>query len=217
MNIILHNQKILIGIVLATTLLVIFSFQLIKEPSNTLPKELIDVAVMPPKTLEGIYLFDHQEKEITTKNFSNQWSFVFFGFINCPDVCPATLSQLVQINKKIRLKKEYEDNLQIFFVSIDPKRDSSKKLAEFVANFDSSFIALRGNEKNINFFENQLKAFHRIDENGSNDFYSVKHSADIFLIDPEGRLAARFTPPMNLDLVVEQFQLFVERYTKPIS
>lgn len=183
--------------------------------SNTAPIPLLleDVAFSDKKLIDPKNLFDHNNNTVTLNRFLNHWTIVFFGYTNCPDVCPATISQLEIINERVQSKNNSDEGLQIFFVSVDPERDTVKRLANYMNYFGEPFIGMTGNENAINQFENQLGAYHRIEKKGRADHYSVQHSAYIYLINPDGRLIAKFRPPLNLDTVVEQLNMFIERFS----
>jgi len=216
----LKKQNLILGIGSIIILVCIIVFQF-KGDSNT-PLLLREVFVDPSTTINSINLIDHKNNPVTAKRLLNNWTFVSFGFTSCPDVCPATLSQLAQIDKKIKNKMGLGKNksAQFFFVSVDPKRDSIKHLADYITLFDSSsktrIFGMTGNVKSIKVFEEQLGAFHRIDNKSKKDNYNVQHSAEIFLIDPDGRLTAKFLPPMKIKRVVKQFELFVKRYSNRV-
>lgn len=204
-------------LLLASAFILILSGIFIFASNNgnaVMPPLLADVAIRSSNTINIDDLVDHNEKIVDSDRFSGHWTFVFFGFTNCPDVCPATLSQLVQINKRLHEQMPAGDKPQFFFVSVDPGRDTTKHLADYMAYFDPAFIGMSGSEKAISVIEKQLGAFHRLGKKDITGYYSVQHSADVFLIDPERRLAAKFTPPMDINRVLTQFELFVELYAQ---
>ncbi len=158
-------------------------------------------------------LIDHKNQPLTQTTLTNQWSFVFFGFTNCPDVCPATFYQLVQVSHLLKKQKPADSPARFYFVSVDPARDK-EKLADYVNYFDPAFVGVTGNVQSIEKFEKQFGAFHRYDKKNSSGYYTVQHSADVFLIAPNGRLTTRFTPPLDINLLVEQFSELVKQYNK---
>lgn len=199
-----YNLQLIISIVI-----VLVAFILLTNQKSDLPELLRDVAVVPSININGVDLIDHNNKPINFEKFKNNWTFVFFGFTNCPDVCPATISQLVQVKNGIKKSDQFTDDFKIFFVSVDPKRDSLEHLKQYMTYFDSSFVGMTGNKESILAFENTLGAFHKLDTPRSDGGYSVQHTADVFLIDREGKLVAKFQPPMDTDKVVKQFLKFV--------
>jgi len=196
---------------------VVFFILLTGCSNSDVPAALRSVIVNPPKQLDAFELVDHKQNTVNLERLKNHWSFLFFGFTNCPDVCPATLTQLIQVKKLIMDSPNSSDNLQFLFVSVDPQRDTQQHLASYMAYFDAAFLGMTGDEDKIVAFENQLGAFHRYGIKNTLGYYSVQHSAEVFLIDPAGRLAAKFQPPMEPSQVAEQFTLFVHRYSEKVT
>ena len=114
---------------------------------------------------------------------------VSFGFTHCPDVCPTTLADLA---KAMRQLGNDAANVQVLFVSVDPKRDTGEVLGQYVPNFHPSFVGLRGDAAAT---EAATKAFHVYakERPGSTpESYTVDHSSQTFVIDREGRLRVIF-------------------------
>lgn len=174
---------------------------------------LADVKVEDSKPVSGFSLLDHNGSEITRVLFLGNWTFVFFGYTNCPDVCPATLSQLVRINKLINEQTNLKGRFQTLFVSVDPDRDSANHIKEFVSYFDPGFVGATGEMNNIISFEKQFDAYHIIDDKNQEN-YSVGHASSVFLVNPDGVYAAKFSPPMDVSVVLQQLNRFVQNYTK---
>jgi len=203
------------GIVLIAVLAYLLQYG--SNSHANVPPLLSEVTVNPPHLVTSLQLMDHTQQVVTSERFAKRWTFVFFGYTNCPDVCPATLSQLVQMNNLIHQSHELDGKFQFYFVSVDPERDTIQHLADYIGYFDKSFIAMTGDVSAILAFENELGAYHRIEKKKNNGVYAVQHSAEIFLIDPAGRLTAKFTPPMNLALVIRQLSMLIELYPNKVS
>lgn len=198
---------------LLTTAIVIGIIYLISNDSNV-PAELRSVAVDPPYSISSFNLVDHEHNTVDIQRLKNNWSFIFFGYTHCPDVCPATMSQLSVINKSILMSQKEHAKTQFIFVSVDPQRDTIDHLAKYINYFDPEFIAMTGEEENIAATEAQVGAFHRFDSKSKSGHYTVQHSAEVFLVDPSGRLTAKFVPPMDPVLVSKQFLHFVRLYAQ---
>ena len=201
-------------------LLIAATAYLIQYRSNlhaNVPLLLSEVAVNPPRLVSNLNLMDHEQHVVTPERFASHWTFVFFGYSNCPDVCPATLTQLVQMNSIIHHTPQLDGKFQFYFVSVDPERDTIQHLADYIGYFDKGFTAMPGGENDIHEFEKELGAYHRIEKKDKSNYYAVQHSSEIYLIDPAGRLTAKFTPPMDLALVIRQLGMFVERYPDTVS
>lgn len=196
--------------------IVFAAYLLVSNDKSHLPALVRAVAVAPSKDVNEVNLVDHNNNLINLEQFKKHWTFVFFGFTHCPDVCPATISQLVQVKNGIKKNSQFKDDFKIFFVSVDPKRDSLDHLKQYMTYFDSSFVGLTGSEASILDFERKLGAFHKLEAPRSDGGYSVQHTADVFLINNKGQLVAKFQPPMNTEKVVKQFFEFVS-LQDPIS
>jgi protein SCO1/2 len=110
---------------------------------------------------------------------------VFFGYTQCPDVCPTTMAELAQIRKLLGADG---DKLQTVFVTIDPERDSAEILKAYVANFGPGVIALRGNAEQTAAAAKEFKVFFAKVPGKSPGSYTMDHSAASFVFDPAGRV-----------------------------
>ena len=206
------TNKSLVFIVAAAIMLTGLIFYMASRFNSSVPEALSDISIHSPRVIQTYKLIDHKKEELTQDRFTGHWSFVFFGFTSCPDVCPATLMQLAQLHKAIAKDQQLNIKPMFFFVSVDPERDGHEHLAEYVRYFDSSFIGVTGNISDIEKFEKQFDAYHRYDKSNSSGFYMVQHSAEVFLINPDGKLIAKFAPPMDIGLVLNQINLIVNQY-----
>ena len=185
---------------------------------KNLPQDIKTVSVVPPVRISDFSLVSHKDTKISLSDLKGKWSFVFFGYTSCPDICPATLAQLALVNKMI--KKNYSDKTKpmFYFVSVDPARDTPKRLAGYITYFDKDFIAMTGdNEDVVLTFEKQFGAYHRYGHKDSHGNYSVQHSADIFLVDPNGDVVAKFQPPMNIPQIAQQYSEIVDFFKHNVS
>ncbi len=157
-----------------------------------------------PKPLAEFSLVDQQGVPFQRKELVGRWNFLFFGYTHCPDVCPATLSILAQVQKRLA-GEDGSAGIQTIFVSIDPQRDSPETLAEYMAFFDQGFIGLTGSTEEIDNLTRQLGAGYMRGEETSPGNYVVNHTSAIFLIDPQARLVAAFSQPHNPATIVELF------------
>ena len=110
---------------------------------------------------------------------------VFFGYTQCPDVCPTTMAELAQIRK---LLGDDADKLQTVFVTIDPERDTAEILKGYVANFGPGVVALRGNAEQTAAAAKEFKVFFAKVPGKSPGSYTMDHSAASFVFDPQGRV-----------------------------
>jgi protein SCO1 len=118
-------------------------------------------------------------------DFKGKVVVVFFGYTQCPDVCPATMAELAQIKKS--LGKDGE-RVQGVFVSVDPERDTPEILKSYMGSFDGSFVALRGSLEQTKAAAKEFKVFYGKVPGKTEGSYSVDHTAGSFVFDPQGKV-----------------------------
>jgi protein SCO1/2 len=121
----------------------------------------------------------------TLADFKGKVSVVFFGYTQCPDVCPTTMAELAQIKRSLGADGE---RVQGIFVTIDPARDTPQILKAYTANFDPSFIALRGSAEQTAAAAREFKVFYAKVQGKTEGSYTMDHTAGSYVIDPQGRL-----------------------------
>lgn len=161
----------------------------------------------PAKGISDFTLTTHLGEPFTLESLREKWSFLFFGYTHCPDVCPTTLHTMKQVVKAIAEKQEHGANVQVVFVSIDPERDTVERLAQYVPYFDKSFIGVTGEQGNINELTKQLGVLHLRVEAEGDAGYLMDHTASVLLLNPSGELRAVFSAPHEARQIAEDFQL----------
>jgi protein SCO1/2 len=121
----------------------------------------------------------------TPADFKGKVTVVFFGFTQCPDVCPTTLAELAQVKKS--LGKDGE-RVQAVFISVDPERDTPEALKAYVSSFDPSFVALRGTPEQTAATAKSFKAYFAKAPGKTPGSYTVDHSTGSYVFDTQGRL-----------------------------
>lgn len=121
----------------------------------------------------------------TLADFKGKVTLVFFGFTQCPDVCPGTLSELAQIKAKLGADGK---RVQGVFVTLDPERDTPELLKAYMAGFDPSFIALRGTLEQTAQAAKEFKVFYAKARGKSPDSYSIDHTAGSYVFDAKGKV-----------------------------
>lgn len=149
--------------------------------------------LQPPRPIVPVELIDQDGAVFDATRLKNRWSLLFFGFTNCPDICPQTLTVLAQVEKRLHdLPKSQAP--QVVLVSVDPDRDTPEQIKKYVGYFSPSFVGVTGSSENVQAFAQALSAPVAIHPLGDGA-YTVDHSAAIFLIDPDGALHALFSAP----------------------
>lgn len=133
---------------------------------------------------------------LTPEHLRGQWSLVFFGFTNCPDICPDTLAVLDSILQDLDTMGAAEKP-QVVFISVDPERDDAEALADYVGWFNEDFIAATGSQEALKSLTGKLGVVYFLGEPDDSGFYNVDHSASIMIVDPQGRVFGRFAPPFD--------------------
>jgi len=133
---------------------------------------------------------------------------MFFGYTQCPDFCPATLTTLAVVERQLRAAKAAPPP-QVIFVSVDAKRDTPAQLNRYVPNFDPEFIGLTAaDQASIEAIAKRWGVVAAV-QSAANGDYSVDHSDAIFVIDPDGNLAAILTGPFTVDALQSDFRRIV--------
>ena len=121
----------------------------------------------------------------TMADFRGKVAVVFFGYTQCPDVCPTTLAEIAQAKK---LLGPDGDKVQGIFITVDPERDTPQVLKAYMANFDPGFVALRGSPEQVAAVAKDFKIFYKKVEGKTPGSYTMDHSAASYVYDPQGRL-----------------------------
>jgi protein SCO1 len=134
---------------------------------------------------KSLNMNDAEGKPRSLEEFKGKVIVVFFGYTQCPDVCPTTLAELAQVKKSLGADGE---KIQGIFVTVDPDRDTPEILKNYMANFDPSFVALRGNSEQTTAVAKDFKVFFAKVPGKTEGSYTVDHTAGSYVFDPAGRL-----------------------------
>jgi len=134
---------------------------------------------------KGFALTDHNGQPRTLADFKGKVVVVFFGYTQCPDVCPTTLSELASIKKALGSEAE---RLQVIFITLDPQRDTPELMAGFVPAFDSSFLGLWGEQAVIDKVAKDFKIFAQKVPSKDGKSYTIDHTAGSYVFDDQGRI-----------------------------
>lgn len=134
---------------------------------------------------KSLSLADHNGKARTLGDFRGKAVALFFGYTQCPDVCPTTMGALAEV---MRLLGPDAERVQVLFVTVDPERDSAALLSQYVPQFHPSFLGLRSDPATIAAVAKDFRIFYQKQEGPTPGSYTVDHTAGTYLYDPEGRL-----------------------------
>lgn len=148
-------------------------------------------------------LVDHNGKARTLSDFRGKVVVMFFGYTQCPDVCPTTLSDLAAAMQKLGADA---DRVQVLFVTIDPQRDTRELLSRYVPAFNPTFLGLSGDEAATAATAREFKILYQKQPGPTPESYSIDHSAGTFVFDPQGRLRLFVTHGQGPDLYVHDIR-----------
>ncbi|MGD8830611.1 MAG: SCO family protein [Pseudomonadales bacterium] len=167
------------------------------------------VYILPrPREITDFDLTTHTGEPFTLEDLKGHWTFAFFGFTNCPDVCPTAMATLGQARRMLG----DGDAFQGVLVTVDPERDDAESLRAYVTTFSPDFIGVRGSHDEIAKFAEQVNvAFGKVperDENGDPipGQYTVDHTANIVIINPMGHYHGFIKYPQQADTIVAAFR-----------
>lgn len=147
------------------------------------------ILLQSPQRASDFTLTAHYGQDVTLSDYRGRVVLLFFGYANCPDVCPATLADLKQAMQALG---DEADKVQVFMVSVDPERDSQADLAAFVPTFHPSFVGLTGSPDEVAEIATYYGVYFAKQESESALGYLVDHTATVMLVDPDGYLRMVF-------------------------
>jgi protein SCO1/2 len=164
--------------------------------ANFDPRAYKSLLVYPaPKTIAPFSLKNSDGSEFSLAQLQGHWTLLSFGFTTCPDICPTTLTELNAVFGILKLPSLEASAAQIVFISIDPERDTPSSLNSYVKYYNPAFIGATGDIPALTDFATNLGAVFEKEATGPGaQDYTMAHTASIFLINPQGQLAALARP-----------------------
>lgn len=166
-----------------------------------------------PREITDFELATADGAPFTLEDLQGRWTFAFFGFTNCPDICPTTMAVMGQAYQQLTAQDpEAAEAFQGVLVSVDPERDDAQTLGRYVSAFSEDFIGVRGELEALTVFTDQVNvAFAKMpqrDEAGTvlTDTYQVDHSANIVIINPRGHYHGFIKYPQKADTIIATFR-----------
>jgi protein SCO1/2 len=172
--------------------------------------------VLPrPRELGPFELTQHTGGPFTQADLEGRWSFVFFGFTNCPDVCPVAMSVLANVQRSLADAGETTllDQFNVVLVSVDPERDTTRVMAEYVSAFSERFTGVTGTREAIAVLGTQLNiAFMKVPSDVSPDGYVVDHTGNIVIINPMGHYHGFIKLPHDPDNILLSYRSIARNF-----
>lgn len=181
------------------------------EAPPTIPALTSATVLKPAKPLIPFALQDSEGAPFTHENLKGYWTLMFFGYADCPEICPTTLATASGVWRAFPEQSPHP-NARFVFVSLDPKTDTPQKLKTFLTRFNPTFIGLTGEETEVNNLSKFMNIYSWTDPKLNDKGQKIiDHSATLLLINPEGQLQALFTPPHQIDSLKKDLQVLLNR------
>jgi protein SCO1/2 len=150
-------------------------------------------------------LIDQNGKAVSDADLKGKWQLVFFGYTHCPDACPTALNEIALALDQLGEKR---GEVEIVFITVDPDRDTPEVMKSYVQSFDAPIIALTGSPDAVAQAAKAYRVFYAKHPRADGD-YDMDHSAVIYVMNPEGRFTATFTPDSTADAIAQRLQKLI--------
>jgi protein SCO1/2 len=148
-----------------------------------------------PRPIPAFELVRTDGTPFTNADLAGHWTLAFFGFTHCPDICPDTLARMQDVRERL-VARGAADAVVMVFVSVDPERDNGETIQRYIEFFDPSIIGVTGERAQIDVLTRAIGVVYRkVELDGGG--YTIDHSSQLVLFDPEGRQAGIFRPPFD--------------------
>jgi protein SCO1/2 len=150
-------------------------------------------------------LIDQNGEPFSDADLKGKWHLIFFGYTHCPDACPTALNEMSLALDRLGMKR---DEVGVVFITVDPERDTPDALKSYVQSFDAPIVALTGSSEAVAQAAKAYRVFYAKHPRPDGD-YDMDHSAVIYVMNPEGRFTATFTPDSSADAIVQRLQKLI--------
>lgn len=197
---------ILFVIVISAGLGVLFQY----NRSKSVDLSALNATVLSqPREIAPFQLTDNLGKPYDKSSLKGHWSMLFFGFTNCPQLCPTTMAELNKMFTQLQ-KEKVSEMPEVVMVSIDPERDTEKKLNDYVTSFNKAFKGAYGDKNAIAALTKQLGVVYMKAQNKTEKNYTINHTGTVMLFNPAGELSAFFSVPHKAQVMAKEYRLIEE-------
>ena len=194
MNFAKKKLILLSSIIITFTIILILTFLFAEYLSRkNAPQKISEI-------IDKVHLIDHYGKPFKNSTLKNRPSLLFFGFTNCPEICPTTLAGLSEITEEVTSSV---DEINIIFVTLDPKRDNKKHLKDYIQYFDGNIIGITGDKIEITKFAENWGVFYENVKTSINN-YTLNHTATVFMIDELGNFRGTISWGENETSIIQK-------------
>lgn len=174
--------------------------------SGSAPAQFANTDITGVEYGRDFALTDHHGSVRTLADFKGKVVTLFFGYTQCPDACPTSLSTMSAVMQQLG---DDAQRVQVLFITVDPERDTEALLADYVPAFDPRFLGLRGDLERTVEVAREFRVFYRKSGDTSGTAYSVDHSAGTYVVDPQGRLRLHVKHAQSVDSIVADIRLLL--------
>ena len=221
------KSTVLLCFVFIGIVLVMFVISVLRVPQLSVEEmRSKGVFLLPtPRDIAAFKLTDHMGKTFDRSSINGRWSFVFFGFVSCPDVCPTSMSVLGTVDRQLQASNpELAEQFQGILVSVDPERDSTENLARYATAFSPRFLGVTGPREDLVGLTTQVNvAFAKVPlteppplesaaADVAADAYTVDHTGNIVIINPRGHYHGFIKLPHDAETIRLTFQTLASQF-----
>lgn len=168
------------------------------------PPEVRAVMWPEPRPVGEFMLQAQHGQPFGPDQLRGQWNFMFFGYLQCPDVCPMTLTAMRDLRKALIARDPDASRHRFIFVSVDPEFDRPESIGPYLRFFDPDFVGLSGTADALAPLTSSLAVMH-VEYRPDNGSRSIDHTSSVMVIDPEGRAVAALPPPHHPQIMMDRF------------
>lgn len=197
-----HKRNLFYGTIAFAVIALFFGVWLQYNANKSDDMDLDSGTILPiPHDISPFSLVSAEDKPFTNKNLKGHWSLLFFGFTHCPQLCPTTLALLNDAYKNIE-KHNHVPLPQVVFISIDPERDTPKKILSFLEGFNKNFLGATGKKDQLDKLTREMSILYaKVEDPDATDtsMYNIDHSGTVLMVNPLGQLLAVFSTPQDAE------------------
>lgn len=202
------NRATAVVLVVAAALAGAATAYLVARPGEAPPALERATRLDAPRPLPAVALFDQAGAAWGLERLRGRWTLLFFGFTNCPDVCPTTLATLASA-RRLLADLPADERPALLFATVDPARDTPESVARYVAHFDPAYTGVTGDPAEIERLTRELGVAVHIGAADGDGRYAVDHSAAVFLVDPDAAFSALFGAPHDAEAIARDYRRLV--------
>jgi len=171
------------------------------------PHEFAGAELSAPHPAPDIEL-ESADGPVSLLDFKGKYTFVYFGYTFCPDICPTTLATLKSVKEELG---ENAQEMEVVMITVDPERDTAERLADYVGYFDSSFIGLTGEQEAIDKIGEPFGLFYEKHEGSAATGYLIDHTARTYLLDRDSNTIVAYPHGTSAAAITKDIEYLIKR------